>query len=249
MKIRSEILAIIASGEFDGPNFRITAGTLDRKVYQEVAKVIDAAGGKWNKKSKALVFDGDAAAALEPVILTGEIVHRKQEFGQFDTPEPLAAEVVDYAELRPGMMILEPSCGIGNLVLAIEDECGAIVTGFEIDDVRRTKAQSRCVFAGGLHGVDFLSAEATPIYDVALMNPPFAGQDDIRHVVRAADFVKPDGRVVAIMSSSVTFRQNQRTVWFREFVRSHRGEINPLPEDSFKTSGTSVNTCLVSFYV
>jgi hypothetical protein len=58
-------------------------------------------------------------------------------------------------------------------------------------------------------------------------------------------FLKPDGRLVAIMSAGVSFRQDKRTTAFRKLVEERGGMIEPLPEDSFKESGTSVNTVLV----
>ncbi len=249
MKIRTEILAIISRGEFDGPNFRITDGQLDRKVYQEVAKVIDAVGGRWSRKAQSLVFDGvTAAEALEPLILTGEVVRTKQEFGQFDTPETLASEVVDFADIRPGMYVLEPSCGIGNLVLAIEGDSGCAVHAFEISAQRLHKAKERCQLAGGTHLGDFLAARPNPVFDAVVMNPTFANRADIAHVRHAARFLKPnEGTVTAIMSAGVAFREDRLAVDFRKFVADRRGSIDPLPEDSFKATGTSVNTVMVQF--
>ncbi len=249
MKIRTEILAIISRCEFDGPNLRITHGTLDRKVYQEVAKVIDAAGGKWNRHAKALVFDGISAEdAMDPVLLTGEVVRTKQEFGQFDTPEALAADVIDFAEIRPGMFCLEPSCGIGNLAFAMEED-GGHVTGFEIDSRRLEKAQARCAFSGGgAYLRDFLAVRPEPIFHRIAMNPTFANRQDIAHVRHAAQFLKPgEGRLVAIMSAGVAFRQDRLATEFRLMVLDRGGSIDALPEDSFKSSGTGVNTVLVSF--
>jgi group I intron endonuclease len=246
LKIRNEILAIISSGEFDGPNFRITAGTLDRKVYQEVAKVLDAVGGKWSRSAKALVFDCDAADAIEPLLLTGEVTRAKQEFGQFDTPETLAEEVVERAEIKPGMHVLEPSCGIGNMVLAIE-RVGGMVRGFEIDDARIAKAKSRCAFGLGVLGVDFLAVEPYAKFDVVVMNPPFPKRLDIEHVRHAARFVTRGGHLVAIMSAGVLFREDAKAVNFRSMVKENFGLIRELPPDSFKSSGTGVNTCLVMF--
>lgn len=247
MKIRNEILAIISSGECDGPNFRLTTGTLDRKVYQEVTKVLDAVGGKWNKKAKALVFDGAAEDAIEQLLLTGEVIRVKQELGQFDTPETLAHEIVDFAEVSPGMLVLEPSCGVGNLVLAVEQDSGAIVTAYEIDAKRLDKAKQRCVIAGGWQQVDFLTVPPEPKFHRVVMNSPFANRDDIRHITHAARFLRPDGYLVAVASATVSFRTDRRAVNFREFVDGRRGTINPLPEGSFKASGTAINTCLVAF--
>jgi hypothetical protein len=47
------------------------------------------------------------------------------------------------------------------------------------------------------------------------------------------------------MSASVLFRTNRKTVEFRELIESLGGAIEPLPAETFKASGTMVNTCLV----
>jgi predicted RNA methylase len=245
MKIKSEILAVISAAELAGSNLILT-GQLDRKTYTEVAKVIEAAGGKWNKKAKAHVFDGDAAQSIEPLLLTGEYHRTKQDFGQFDTPEDLAHHVVKLADIAPGMSVLEPNAGIGNLVEAIE-RAGGCVSAHEIDAKRLHACKDRCILAGGIRLNDFLSAKPEPIFDRAAMNPPFAGQADIKHVIHAAKFVKPGGRVVSIMSASVQFRQNKAAQDFRAFLDERGAEISVLPDDSFRAAGTAVSTVMVSF--
>lgn len=78
------------------------------------------------------------------------------------------------------------------------------------------------------------------------MNPPFAGQDDVRHVMHAFGFLRRNGRLVAIMSAGILFRTNKLTTAFRDLVADRGGAIEPLPEGSFRSSGTSVNTCIVT---
>lgn len=249
MKIRNEILAIISSGECDGPNFRLTTGTLDRKVYQEVAKVLDAVGGKWNKRAKALVFEGDAEDAIEQLLLTGEVVRVKQKLGQFDTPSALVTMMIGMAKVRDGMRALEPSAGVGSIACEMA-RAGADVMAYEVDHKRcaaLVTALRKCLGHNMVVEADFLGVDPSPLYDVVVMNPPFANRDDIRHITHAARFLRPGGRLVAVASASVSFRQDKRAVNFREFVDGRRGTIEPLPEGSFKASGTGVNTCLVTF--
>jgi hypothetical protein len=73
------------------------------------------------------------------------------------------------------------------------------------------------------------------------MNPPFARQADIDHVLHAMQFLRRGGLLVAIMSASVKFRSNAKTAAFRRLG----GRILELPDGSFKTSGTMVNACIV----
>ncbi|WP_441256439.1 methyltransferase [Bradyrhizobium sp. 482_C4_N1_1] len=220
-------------------------GQLDRAMYTAVAKVIEMAGGKWNKKAKCHLFAQDAAETIELLLLTGEIADTKKDFGQFDTPAEIAKLAVRNACIKPGMFVLEPNAGLGNLAMAVED-VGGQTAGFEIDAQRLWKAKQRCEFAGGIKHMSFLSAKPEPVFDRVVMNPPFAGQADIAHVTHAMGFLKPDGRLVAIMSNGVEFRTNKATVAFRALMELHGGEITRLPEGAFKESGTGVNTVMVS---
>ncbi|MBV0881613.1 hypothetical protein KTQ42_20235 [Noviherbaspirillum sp. L7-7A] len=57
--------------------------------------------------------------------------------------------------------------------------------------------------------------------DRILMNPLFARQADIDHVLHAWSMLKEGGRLVAIMAASVTFRHNAKSVVFRHLITSH----------------------------
>lgn len=249
--IDQDTLAVLSAARTDGAALFIE-GQLDRKAYQAVAKVIEAAGGKWNRKAGAHLFGEDAAGAIEPILLTGTVTSAKQELGQFDTPPEVAARVVAMAKLEPGMKIYEPSCGAGNLLEAIIQATGtgANLFAHEIDPKRHAACVTRHFRAFGSGGIglgDFLEVAHLPIFDRVIMNPPFAPrQADIRHVLHAMHFLKPGGLLVAIMAAGVTFRENSLTVGFRNVVAARGGTIGPLPTGSFKASGADVNTVVVT---
>lgn len=242
-QISQDVLKVLDAATIAGALLTLN-GNLDRKLYTDTNKVIEAAGGKWNKKARAHVFDGEAIDAIEPIILTGEYRVAKQDFGQFDTPMDLATNVAIMARIDAGMEVLEPNIGIGNIAFAAERH-GAVITGFEIDVARAAKA-SAILPKANIKVSDFLSEPVDPRFDRVVMNPPFAKQDDIRHVLHAFKFLKSGGRLVAIMSKSVMFRDNKLTTDFRSFVADHNGTFQDLPEGSFKSSGTGVNTCVVT---
>ncbi|MBB2705924.1 MULTISPECIES: SAM-dependent methyltransferase [Rhizobium] len=235
---------VLSAATIDGALLRLN-GELDRETYQGVNKVLEAAGGKWNRKVRAHVFDGDANEALEPILLTGEWQNTKQDFGQFDTPASLAKDIVGIAEILNGMAALEPSFGLGNIAIEME-RAGAKVHGFEIDTKRYASGAQRCAFLGGKQQADFLKSPFFPDFDRVVMNPPFAGQADIRHVLHAHKFLKSGGLLVSIMSAGTLFRENEAARNFRIFVKEHGGTLQPLPENSFKDSGTAVRTCVAT---
>lgn len=244
IQINQNVMQVLSGATIDGARL-VLNGALDRKLYSDVNKVIEAAGGKWSRKYGAHIFEGNAGDAIEPILLTGTYTNMKQDFGQFDTPEELAADVVRLAKIEAGLAVLEPSFGIGNLAIACEVE-GATLFGFEIDPVRFEKGRSRCVFEGGAFNDDFLKSPSFADFDRVVMNPPFARQADIDHVLHAHRFLRRDGLLVAIMSASVTFRSDRKTEAFRAFIDNRGGEIEMLSDGSFAASGTQVRTCVVT---
>lgn len=246
MKIQPDILTILSESTTDGELLHLP-GQLDRKTYAAVAKVIDAAGGKWITKRKAHVFAGlDAGERLEQILLTGEVTVPRDDFEFFPTPNNVVAKMIAEADIRDGMSVLEPSAGDGRLVRAAAT--GAVVTAVELNpnmiSILCDPGMAQRVIAG-----DFLSITETSSlgkFDRVIMNPPFGRQRDIDHVTHALKFLKPGGRLVAVMAAGVMFRTNAKTLRFRELIEAEADcSITPLPPESFKSSGTSVNTCLV----
>lgn len=245
MKVPTTVLEVLDRAETDGPRLILT-GTLDRKLYADTAKIIEAAGGKWSRRERAHLFDGDAADAIEPVILTGEVVSAKQQFGYYPTPVPIVEQLIDLADIKPGMLALEPSAGEGAIALALAD-AGALVDCVEIQEAHAEVLDAKRRRRMGITPVqvaDFLTTDPQPAYDRVVMNPPFARQDDIRHVLHAWRAVKPGGRLVAVMSNGVTFRNTPLTREFRALLDTTGGVLHPLPEGAFKESGTGVNTVI-----
>jgi predicted RNA methylase len=246
-RIEPHILSILERADTDGAALRLT-GQLDRKNYVAVNAVLEAVGGKWSKKAKAHLFECDADDALEQILLTGEVVTKKsiqQEFGFFPTPDDIAHEAVSAADIEPDMLVLEPSAGHGALA-ELARAAGGKVECFEVLVENVAELERRClhVTAG-----DFLEQPPRAIYDRVVMNPPFAKQADIKHVLHALKFVKPGGRLVAIMSNGSTFRSDRRTAEFNALVESLGGTVARLPDGSFKASGTMVSTILVTLDV
>lgn len=246
MRVSQRVMEILDRAEMAGPALRLVE-QLDRADYTAANKVLEAAGGKWNRKAKAHIFDVDAADAIEPVLLTGEIIIAKQEFGAFYTPAPVAILACEMLGDINGKKLLEPSAGHGALARVAASR-GAVVDCIEVLEESYQRLAAMPQFAIVAKG-DFLQTNPRMLYDCVLMNPPFAKQADIWHVDHAAKFLRPGGRLVAIMSAAVQFRSNALTCRFRETVANLGGSIKPLPAGSFKESGTNVNTVIVSFSV
>ena len=249
MKVEQDVLTVLSLCQTDG-NKLVLTGQLERSLYVKTNKVLEAAGGKWSRKDKAHIFDSDAADAIEQVLFTGEIT-RPQELGCFFTPPDIVKRLIELAGIRPGMTVLEPSAGIGNISREL-DKITIPVVSVEINQKycdTLTRYFTTEVFNAPMprHVIcaDFLTLEPNPIYDRVVMNPPFNRQADIDHVCHAYKFLRHGGKLVSVMSSGIVFRENKKTVDFRNLISNHSGYIEKLPKGAFKESGTMVNTVIV----
>lgn len=244
-QVPAHVITILSAAATSGNELRLT-GQLDRKAYTEVNAVIEAVGGKWNKKAKAHLFDIDAADAVDQIITTGEVLLKKtvqQEYGYFPTPIAIVKQMIERAGIKPGMTVLEPEAGQGAIVLPMV-EAGAKVHCIEVLSENAHQLRQKT----GIEALiaDFLAVKPFESYDAVVMNPPFAKQADIRHVLHAIQFVKPGGVLVAIMGGGIRFRSDRRTAAFNQLLELADAVVEELPQGSFKESGTMVNTVMVT---
>ena len=88
---------ILAAAEVDGLTLRLT-GQLSRTDYVAANKVIEALGGKWNRKAAAHLFTVDPAAKLAEFLGGGQPPKSDRTTeGYVATPATLAAEIVPAA--------------------------------------------------------------------------------------------------------------------------------------------------------
>lgn len=241
--LSTEALQVLDRSTTDGNRLKLPE-QLDRLLYMTVAKAIEAVGGKWSRRDGCHIFDGDAAEAIDPILLTGMVTNTKQDFGFFETPPDIVSRMIQLAGIKPSDRVLEPNAGNGAIARVVAPLCAHLhLVEIQSHLARKLSGQR------GFDSVwcdDFLKMLPNPNFDAVLMNPPFAKQADIHHVTHATRMLKPGGRLVAVMGAGVTFRNNRLTTVFRELVDDMSGTIEPLPAGSFKVSGTGVNTVLVT---
>lgn len=249
MQIEENVIAVLEGLKFDGYN-AVIEQKLDRKLYLAVDEVLQACGGKWNRRAKAHVFPIDAAELVSRAVAQGSIV-TASEMGFFATPSPLAVQLVEDAEVGPNHSVLEPSAGSGRIIDAMMDGAGSI-TAVEFDAQRRESLRS-CYSSPRFSNtitvepaMDFLDYEASEPFDRVVMNPPFGkvGKGDhIDHVDHAYSMLDHGGTLVSVLPAGVKFRTDKKHSAFRK--RFAHGTIEDLPEGSFKESGTSVRAVVL----
>lgn len=244
MKIREEILKILDRCEIKGNIIFLPQMQLDRKTYREVNKHLENLGSKWNRKVKGHIFDSDPTDSFENMLLTGETTDLKKEFQFFETPPELAKKMVEMAELKKTDMVLEPSAGLGAIVKHIEN--GRLF----FNDINQNFVDSlaydlmvagKDIFSQGCQ--NFLKTNDK--FDKIIMNPPFTKQQDVDHILHAYSLLNPGGILVSIVSEGPFFRENKKSMAFREFLAENSAEIIKNPEGTFKASETMVSTRII----
>jgi type I restriction-modification system DNA methylase subunit len=183
------------------------------------------------------VFDDDPQEILDTVIHTG-YYEKQEDFGYYPTPSIVAKHIVHLAEIEDHHTVLEPSAGQGHIIEELTNTHNVICG--ELLERNRKILQEK---GFNVEFTNFLTYKEKK-FDRIIMNPPFGQQADIDHVNHAYSLLNEGGKLVSIMSSGVTFRSNNKTVEFRKLIEQN-GYIENLPENSFHTSGTNVNTVIV----
>lgn len=253
--ISAAAIDVLAHVTFSGTSAILPPTQLDRKLYEEVNEVLARLGGKWKGgKVRAHVFDFDACHLLVAVLADGRMPPKNPN-AFFPTPGLVVSFMLGRAQLDPPLCggfnkgaaaFLEPSAGRGAIAGRMREENEFA----QLDCVEIDPVNCACLKIEGFSvaEIDFLEYDPEYQYDRIMMNPPFAVEGSplayIDHIRHAYELLKRGGRLVAIAPSSVSTRSDRKTAEFREFAE-RVGRILPLPADSFKESGTGVNSVMI----
>ncbi len=133
--------------------------------------------------------------------------------GQYFTPRPLIAAMVDVVQPAPGNMICDPACGTGGFLLAAHDY---LAKHYQLDRAQKKKLKSGtffgielvdsvtrlCAMNLMLHGIGGESDSDLPVvtkdalagkhgeYEIVLANPPFGKKSSVTIVNEAGESSK-----------------------------------------------------------
>lgn len=222
MKISDEILAILSKCDVEGNVLFLPPGQLERETYLVVNKCLVNIGGKWNRKEKGHVFDHDPSDYLDSILLTGETVDMKKVYQFFPTPEAVAEQMCGMAELDANCVVLEPSCGRGDLADVIYAVGVADLLGLELNpDMQRYLDDKPCRTVTGINFLEFAKETANQnVFNRIVMNPPFAKHQDVNHILAAYELLIPGGIFVSVTSPSPFWQTDRKSVGFQNWVRS-----------------------------
>ena len=180
----------------------------DKTVSAEVRLVLEALGGVRSARSfrDSVVFDFAVSSVIEDVVATGTIPDQKA-YQYYPTPPNIAEIVTELAEIEPHHRVLEPSAGTGHLVADLDPK--------QVTCVEISERHCQVLRARGIEDViraDFLDCRSdwareclralVGRCDRVVMNPPFSGGRWRSHLEEAIRYVRPGGRLVAVLPAS-----------------------------------------------
>jgi mannose-6-phosphate isomerase-like protein (cupin superfamily) len=179
--------------------------------------------------------------------------------GYFPTPKATVEHLLELADIQPGMLVLEPSAGKGNIADVIREkhpEAGIWVNepNYSLHQILELKGYGYRDKSGqpfGITQANFLDmyreGMPRPLIPRIVMNPPFENGQDVDHVLHAYEILAPGGRLVSIMSPHAEFANDSKSKEFRSWFDAHNGTSENLPPKSFMSSErpTGVNARVV----
>lgn len=183
-------------------------------------------------------------------LFRGTAVSKDLQF--YRTPDALAQSMLDGLGIK-GKRVLEPSAGDGSIALKAA-AAGALVFAIEVDEARCDAMRALARRAGhvdmNIRRANFLATPAVAAYDYVLMNPPFYGTHWMDHVRHAFDHLTPGGILRCILPASAEVNETPKHLAFRKWAAPFydygwRGGFEELPEGSFGSSGTNIQTVIL----
>jgi hypothetical protein len=138
----------------------------------------------------------------------------------FATPEPVGLKMVEWANVRPGEKVLEPSAGHG----AIARWMPATAERTAVEPSMTLRPRLAMVFDGQIIDSDFESLNVVNKYDAIVMNPPFGsgGKTAIDHLAKAATHLRDGGRIVALLPTGPAADKKFEKWFYEEEVKPSR---------------------------
>lgn len=226
----------------------------DRQVYDEFNEVLVRLRGRW-RRGKGHVFPYDPTAAIQAVIESGRMP-AKNPLAYFPTPSIIAESMVELASdygYGPTLRVLEPSAGGGSLIAALLAAWPVEnVTALELDPLNVAMLRAREWPANELapaRTVDVIEADFLAYdfgrdrFDVVVMNPPFNGEEWIKHVKRAWSLLDDVGILVSVVPLGIWVDSDApRHVEFRAWLDSIGAGVIEHEPGAFADAGTDVGT-------
>jgi len=171
----------------------------------------------------------------------------------YATPEPVGQKMVEWLNLKPNDVGMEPSAGHGAIAMWFPESVSSVVIEPSYSLFSKLNARA----GGGTRKMINSTFEEFNVINKVngiAMNPPFGsgGKMAMDHIEKAFKHLKPYGRIVALIPNGGSMNKRLDNFLYGE---DDKGKlINPdahiiadikLPSSTFEQAGTSVNTRIV----
>lgn len=167
----------------------------------------------------------------------------------FATPEPLGLKMVEWAGIKDGDSVLEPSAGHGAIARWFPENVDRTV----VEPSSELASRLRMVTDAKLLQHSFEDLHVVNKYQAIVMNPPFGsgGKTAVDHIAKAETHLKDGGRIVALIPSGPS-TDKKFDKWLHGVDKEGKSlnnmylvaDIN-LPGVTFERAGTAVMTRVV----
>lgn len=224
---------------------RLPQVQFNKKSYAEAKKWIEEAGGRWQGgKVQGFIFPFNPERVFS-ILNEGKRCNLAQDFQFFETPPDVADWLVMLAGgIHEYDKVLEPSAGRGALVRAIHRSSPDVVV-----DCYEMMPENKELLSGlggiNIIGDDFTKSTIGKKYTKIIANPPFSGNQDIRHVRMMYDMLEHGGTLASITSARWEFAEEKTCRDFRKWLEDVGGAKYEIESGAFKESGTGVRTLAI----
>ncbi|MEM6624462.1 MAG: LPD38 domain-containing protein [Pseudomonadota bacterium] len=170
---------------------------------------------------------------------------QRQGIDFFPTPEPLSFKMVEWAGIREGEAVLEPSAGDGSIARYFPASSDRTIVEPSLELSSRAQ-----LLATGARAVTSTFEDLSIVnkYDAVVMNPPFGsgGKTAFEHVRKAARHLRQGGRTVALVPAG-TAADKRKSALMEELEDqgySFTAEVT-LPPVTFERAGTNVSATVM----
>ena len=152
----------------------------------------------------------------------------------FATPEPVGLKMVEWADIRPGERVLEPSAGHGAIARWMPENAERTA----IEPSSTLLPRLAMVFDGKIQDTTFEALNVVNKFDAIVMNPPFGsgGKTAIEHVAKAATHLREKGRIVALIPTGPA-ADKRFEKWFYE---TEDRPVKPIVQHDFGTGPIAI---------
>lgn len=99
---------------------------------------------------------------------------KKNDLGQFYTPQPIARFMAKWVLEKNSKILLDPAVGLGIFLTESKKICPNLkISSFEIDNETINKLKELCKFEFDLYKADYLSSFNNNKYSAIICNPPY----------------------------------------------------------------------------